>query len=250
MFQSATDIVNQTAVEVGLESVSDPYASSASEFKQLRALLDTAGQLLVTYHTWQQLVRQYTFVTNPALDPQEYALPEDFAYMIDQTGWMRDQNVPLMGPLSEQDWQYLLGRDLASSTIYASFRINAGVLKLFPTEALGQQQEIAYEYMSNKWVRPATETDPNNFLTKVSQGSDIVLYPTPLPMLYLKARYLATKGDDTTRADAEFASQFNQWSGQEKSAPVVSMGTYRGNRSGRVPYLDQYCNTPDTGYGN
>ncbi len=250
MYQTATQIVNQAAAEVGLTPVSDPYASSDDAFVQLRFLLNSAGQQLVTYHTWQQLVREYVFVTDSNLDPQDYPLPGDFAYMMDQTGWMRDQRVPLMGPLSAQDWQYLKGRNLASSTIYASFRINEGVLKLFPTSSIvGQDQTIAYEYVSQNWVKPATETDPDNYRTEVQQGSDIVLFPTPLPMLYLKGRYLAAKRYDTTRADAEFASQFAQWSGLEKSAPILGMGGRSGGGSARVPFLDGYYNTPDTNYG-
>lgn len=242
--------MNQAAVEVGLTPVSDAYSSQDDAFAQLRALLNSAGQQLVTYHTWQQLTREHLFTTDPVQDPQDYALPADFAYMVDQTGWMRDQNVPLMGPLSAQDWQYLQGRNLASTTIYASFRINEGLLKLYPSTAIGSAQQIAYEYVSKNWVKPATESDPDNYTDAVAQGSDLILFPAPLPMLYLKARYLAAKRYDTTRADAEFSSQFNQWTGLEKSAPILGMGNRPGGGQGRIPYLDGWRNTPDTGYGN
>jgi hypothetical protein len=190
-------------------------------------------------------VREHKFTTDNR-DPQEYALPDDFLYMIDQTGWMRGQNVPLAGPLSSQDWQYLLGRDLVSSTIYASFRLNAGVLKLFPQSNAPQNEEIAYEYMSENWVQPNGQPSQDLFQSQVLNGSDIVLIPDPIPSLYLKARFLSAKGFDTTAADAEFSDAFLALSGMNKSAAKINMGrNYLG-----YPYLDAWRNLPDTRYGS
>ena len=165
--------------------------------------------------------------------------------MIDQTGWMRDQNVPLAGPLSSQDWQYLEGRNLLSSTIYASFRINEGVLKIYAQGQLSNET-IAYEYMSKNWVQPTGQLDKSKWQDRVTAGSDIVLYPAPLAALYLKARFLGAKGFDTTQADAEFSSMYLSIMGLNKSAAKLNMARhYLG-----YPYLDAWRNLPDSGYGN
>ena len=130
-YESAIDIINQAAVEVGLSPTNDITSPADEAITQFRYLLTTAGRRLIYHFPWERLVKEYTFTLNPALDPQVYDLPADFAYMIDQTGWMRDQNVPLAGPLSSQDWQYLEGRNLLSSTIYASFRLWEGKLYIY-----------------------------------------------------------------------------------------------------------------------
>lgn len=182
-------------------------------------------------------------------DPQEYDLPADFKYMLDQTGWMRDQNVPLGGPLTPQDWQYLKGRDLVSSTIYASFRLNNGVMKLWPAESLiSQAQTIAYEYVSENWVQPSSETNRDNYKPEALAAGDTILIPDPVPMLYLKSRYLMSTGMDTTKADAEFRDAFLGLSGMSKGAPILNAsGMHRGARG--MPYLNTWRNVPDTKYG-
>ncbi len=248
-YLTAAETINNAAVEVGVAPVANPYSSADDTFVQLKYLLNSSGKRLVYHYPWEELVREYAFTTD-ARDPQEYPLPADFKYMIDQTGWMRDQNVPLGGPLSAQDWQYLQGRDLVSSTIYASFRLNNGVMKLWPSESLiNGTQTIAYEYVSENWVKPDNENNRDNFKSAADQPSDIILYPDPLPMLYLKARFLGSKGMDTSAADAEFSDAFLSLTGLNKGAPILRAdGMSRGAFG--MPYLNTWRNVPDTKYGN
>jgi hypothetical protein len=56
-------------------------------FKQLRGLLDSAGQELVELYEWVGLRRAWEITT--VADQNEYDLPDDFAYMVNQTGWDR-----------------------------------------------------------------------------------------------------------------------------------------------------------------
>jgi len=241
--QNANEIINQAAVEVGLTPVEDPFASPDAQFIQLRFLLNTAGRRLVYHYQWEHLQREHIFTIDDQLVEQDYDLPDDFAYMIDQTGWMRDQNVPLAGPLSPQDWQYLLGRNLVSSTIYASFRLQNRKLRIFAQGQL-KDEEIAYEYISDRWVE--STVTPGQRQTEVQTGSDIVNYEPTLVALYLKARWLGSKGFDTTKADDEFSDAFLTWAGVNKSAPKLNAAkNYLG-----YPYLDAWRNLPDSGYGN
>jgi hypothetical protein len=197
----------------------------------------------VYHYPWEHLVKEHIFLLDDQLPEQIYDLPSDFAYMIDQTGWMRAQNVPLAGPLSPQDWQYLLGRNLISSTIYASFRLRDRKLHIFAQGQLGNEP-IAYEYCSDQWVD--STVDPGTSQVEVQVGSDIVNFEPTLAMLYLKARWLGAKGFDTTKADNEFSDAFLAWSGLNKSAPKLNAArNYLG-----YPYLDAWRNLPDTGYGN
>jgi len=112
---TANDIMNRVAAEVGLEPVEDPWGSSQPEFRQMGYLLNIAGEELCQLYQWEFLMREHQ-VTTQSADTGDYPLPDDFLYMINQTGWERAENVPLFGPLSPQDWQYLLGRDLVSHT--------------------------------------------------------------------------------------------------------------------------------------
>ena len=130
-YATANDLLNRVAPEIGVSPVSNPYASTNRVFTQLRYLLDSTGQELIELYPWQQGVKEHQITTDSA-DSGNYTLPDDFSYMIDQTGWERANDQPLYGPLSAQDWTYLLGRDLVSTTIYGSFRLKDGKFSLFP----------------------------------------------------------------------------------------------------------------------
>ena len=139
-YATANDIVNRAALEVGLVPQNDVFSSQDVAFQQLTGLLNSCGQELVELHPWQVLVKEYSLTTQ-AGDDGKYDLPDDFAYMIDQTGWDRTNRVAIGGPLSAQDWAYLKGRDLVSQSIYASFRQVEGELAIpaTPTRGAGNQ---------------------------------------------------------------------------------------------------------------
>ena len=237
---TATDILNRVAAEVGLEPVADPYSSADPAFIQMRYLLNTAGEELALSYPWEILIKQANIQTM-AGDSGDYPLPDDYLYMIDQTGWERGQNVPLFGPLSAQDWQYLLGRDLVSDTIYASFRINEGLFKLFP-QPPPTGLDIFYEYVSKNWVN---DVEGGTVTEEVRKGSDVPLYDRTLISRYLKVKFLEAKGFDSTKAQADFNQTYSFLTGNDKGAEILSVGGRGG-----YPYLNVWRNLPDTNYGN
>jgi len=237
---TANDVLNRVAVEVGFDAVPDPYSSAEPHFIQMRYLLQTCGEELALAHTWEFLNAAYQ-VTTQDTDSGDYPLPSDFHYMIPQTGWERAENVPLFGPLSAQDWTYLLGRDLVSYTIYASFRIKEGVFSIFP-QPPPNGLDINYEYQSTNWVIDAS--DPSVSKNEIIVGADKPAYDRTLITRMLKLKWLEAKGFDTTGPQGDFNQVFGFLTGKDKSGEIVSMGGYRG-----FPYLGSRSNTPDTGYG-
>lgn len=234
----ANDILNRVAVEVGFTPVADPWADDDQHWLQMRYLLQTAGDELVMGHPWEFLNKSHQ-ITTAALDSGDYDLPADFIDMIDQTGWELSNNVPLSGPLSAQQWTYLLGRNLVSTTIYASFRIKEGKFSIFP-QPPPEGLDINFEYQSNGWV--TSGGTPTNVVTA---GDDIILFDKTLISRYLKSKWLDAKGFDSTRASDDFSVIFSSLTGKDKGARVINAG--RG-RSG-VRYLDNHWNSPHTGFG-
>jgi hypothetical protein len=239
--ESANDVISQAALEVGLIPIPDPVASSTDEYVQLTGVLTSAGRELVELHAWQALMRPFEVMT-AATDTGTYDLPEDFAYMIDQTGWDKSNRVAIGGPLSAQDWSYLEGRDLVSQSIYASFRLVDNKFDLFP-QPPPDGLNIRFEYISRYWVQQAGAPAPNQ--DKIITGSDIVLYDPTLIVKFLKAKFLEAKGFDATSARLEFDHMFNSRTGKDEGAPILNAA----NNSRGFPYLNMYGNTPDTGYG-
>lgn len=245
---TANDIINRVAVEVGLLKVSDPVASLDETFIQLVELLNAAGQEMVELHEWQVLRGKYAVLTGttPPADPSTpgtFDLPDDFSYMIDQTGWEHSNRVAIGGPLSAQDWTYLEGRDLISQSIYASFRLVENQFDIYPQDPVPDGLDIHFEYISRNWIR--VQSDPVTPSDIITTGSDIVLYEPILIIKFLKFKFLAAKGFDTLDALEDFRTIFNGRTGKDVGAPILSAS----NNSRGFPYLHPYYNTADTGYG-
>lgn len=242
-YTTATNVLNDAAVELGLAAVTDPVANTDQAYVQLRYLLNSAGRRLVRMHEWERLVGAHS-ITTTALDTGEYALPDDFSYMINQTGWEQQENVPLIGPLTAQDWTYLKGRDLVDQTIYVSFRLQKGVFTIYPNDPVPAGLNITFEYIANTWV---LDTDGTTRQASVDTGTDEILYDRTLITQLTKALWLDSKGFDSTRVWASFNELLEALTGQEKGAPILNAGMGRGRL---FPLLHPLYNTPDTGYGS
>ena len=248
---TANDILNRVAAEVGLEPVSDPYGSTQQEFKQMTYLMNIAGEELCQIYPWEFLMREHS-VQTLSTDSGNYDLPDDYLYMLNQTGWERAENVPLFGPLSPQDWQYLLGRDLVSYTIYASFRIQQGAFTIFP-QPPPDGLDIHFEYVSKNWVIDSSDsagtTDAGivglKLQDRVKTGADTPLFDRTLLSRMIKVKFLEAKGLDTTKPQADLNQSFQMLTSHDKAAPILNAGrTSRG-----FPYLDGFHSVPDTNYG-
>ena len=238
------DIINRVAVEIGLTPVGDAFSTEDPVFRQLVFLLTTSVQELMELFPWQSLIREFQHTT--VVDEVGIIdLPSDFAYMIDQTGWERKENVPLIGPLSPQDWTYLLGRDLVGSTIYASFRFDQDKLFIFPNNPMPANLDINFEYISDNLIQVAGTTNPVEYTDQATVPADIPLFPAHLITRFLKVKILEAKGFDSQKAEDNFWQAFYSWSGKDNSAAILNAGRqWRG-----FPYLDMWRNLPDTGYG-
>lgn len=238
----ANDILNRVAAEVGVTPVADPWGSTDQNFSQMRYLLNISGEELSQLYPWEFLVQEENFITQDT-DTGDYPLPADFLYMINQTGWERSENVPLFGPLSAQDWQYLLGRDLVSYTIYASFRIQQGLFTIFP-QPPPNNLDIVYEYISRNWVLDSA--DNNTPADEIKAGGDTVLFDRTLVSRHLKVKWLEAKGFDSTKAQDDFNQMYQMLTAHDKGAEVLSAGRNRRY----FPYLDGFRNVPDTNFGS
>lgn len=242
-FLTVNEVVNRAAVQVGLTPVTDVFSGVDPVFTQLTSLLTTGLQTLMEDHVWQILVREFQLTTG-ADETGEFPLPPDFGYMIDQTGWERSENVPLIGPLSAQDWTYLLGRDLVGSTIYAAFRFDQDQFFVFPNDPVPEGLDINFEYISRNLIQIAG-TSPVEYTDEAVTASDIVLLPPNLVVLQLKMLLLEAKGFDSTKATDAFNLALSSWIGKDNSAGILNAARWRY----WYPYLDVYRNLPDTGYG-
>lgn len=237
-YRTAGEVINSCAVELGLSSVVDPFGSNDKNFKQLTELLNLAGEELLTMNVWQQFIKEHS-LTTAAGDSGEYDLPDDFLYMIDQTGWDFTREFPLIGPLTDAQWKWLEGSGVVTGTVYLSFRIAAGKFSMQP-QPPPQGLTVKFEYVSKNWVILSDATSAERCVA----SGDVPQYDAMLLRKFLKFKWLEAKGFDTTSAAGQLQAQFNSVVGNARSAPVVNL-----SRNSGFPYLDPLRNFPDRNYG-
>lgn len=236
----ASDILNRVAVEVGTAPVTNPLESTDPFFIQLRYLLDIAGEELMQAYPWEILVRTHEFTTvTPATNG--YALPDDFGYIINNTGWDTTNNTPLVEALTAEQWAGLKGAGLEEGARQYSFRISGGRINILP-EPSAVGAVLSFEYISSNWVWDGSTVTPV-YTKNVVLASDTPLFDRTLISRALKVKYLESAGFDTTKAQADYNQIFAFLTGTEKGAPILNAGGRRG-----FPYLNGR-NIPFGGFG-
>lgn len=236
--ETANEIINTVAAEVGLTPSVDAFADNDANFIQMRTLLNTCIKELVRAYDWEFLVREHV-INVTAGGISEFDLPTDFVRMINQTGWERLNRNPLE-TLSAQQWQYLKGRDLVSETIYAKFRLQQNKFTIFPSPP-SADLTIAFEYISNLSVIDS-ESLPARV---VAQGGDTPQFDAHLLSRMLKVKFLQGKGLNSNYAEADMIEAYDQVTAGDKSAPILDAG--RGCHGVRL--LNSF-NTADTNFGS
>ena len=246
-YDTAKDIINRAALQVGiatgtLSSLGDPFATAADDanYAQLIELLNTLGDDLNNRHDWTQSIRECTIVTAGAAT--SYALPADFHEMINQTGWNRSMRLPLVGPLSGQETQYLKSR-LGNVIINVAFRIE-GNLIVFPIPP-ADGQTIVFEYITDNWVQSATSSTGFD-QSAVLAATDTCCYDPGLLVAGLRLYWLEAKGFDTVQAEKRFAEKLEHCIGKNVGAKVLTFG---GAGLNADRFLDT-GNIPPIGYGS
>lgn len=242
-FGTAGEVIADAANEVGLGSYDpasfDPWASSDPNILQMIALLKSAGRSLTRERNWTYLVNEHTFTT--VQGQAAYDWPAGMLNMIDQTGWVRTTRLPLSGPLSPQEWQYLKAR-LVGATLTLLFRPMQRQIYIFPDTNTPGDLTVAFEYQSALWVAPTGSAVCT--LDAPTAKTDTLWFDTLLMSRRLKLEFLKAKGFDTTAALQDYKMAFDLVVNDDTQAPILNMakrgdGILMGER-----------NVPVTGFGS
>jgi hypothetical protein len=213
-YWTAIDVLKQVTGELGLPSIPTITGLSDVQSVQLLSLLNSAGNELMLYYPWEQLTAEWVFDT---INGQgDYDLPIDYTYFTDATQWDRTNHWPLLGPKSPQEWAWLKG-SLVAALPRQRYRIQNNKLKLWPTPST-PSFKLAMEYVVKNWVvSGSTDTD------MITQDSDILRYEPWLLVKFVKFKFYELKGFNTTGVNADFMRVFNNLTGKDTGAKILSL---------------------------
>ncbi len=241
-FITAGTAIRRALGVMGLPAIADVPArlSTDATARQMWALLLECGQELYGEHEWRMLKRTQTINTStPSIAPDKFALPDDWKRYIDETGWNNSARLPLLGPISDQQWRMLKARGLGASTLQVQYTLEDNYLVLYAPPPTAQTLQI--DYLSRGWVQDAVTSTLRK--DAPTADADIVLYDPRLIVSMLKFKWRSAKGFDTTAAQIEYNKALDNAKYDDQPKKDLDLS---GQSS--YPYLG-VNNISDTGYG-
>lgn len=233
MLGNALQIARQAASELGLTPPLELVTSPEQTSIQLLALLNAAGNELVSYYDWEFLLKKHVVTTEAG--KSAYPRPADYARQINQTVWDKSNRRPAAGPLSPQSWQILTN---ATTTMgpFVRYRVAGRNTEFLPVPSK-DGLEYNYQYISNGWVQDYAF--PDKFGAFAVHDLDVIQFDFWVMVKFLKLKLWQAKGLDTTSLMADFSRAFDAATGQDHGAPVLNL-----SGGGSAPWISSH-NLPD-----
>jgi hypothetical protein len=162
-----------------------------TQIVQMLRLLEEEGNDLARRGPWQALTFEATHTTLALEDQGAVTSIATNGYRDIKHGtfWDRTNTLPILGPVSDMDWQRLKG--MATTGPRYQFRIRGGKLLINPTPTAGYTW--AFEYISKYWMLGIDGTTYKDYATL---DTDTILLPEDLVLMGLRWRWKKEKGLD------------------------------------------------------
>lgn len=210
------DIIRQAADELGLPRPASAVASDP-QTRQLVALANAVCRDILQEHAWSL---QHTLATVTSVAGQsDYAIPDDFDRIIDDTEWDSTNHWRLVGPQTPQQARALIesGLTWTGTTMFRLF--GSSTIRLWPTPTVDNQL-FAYEYVSENWGR---DTDGNR-KDRMTSDTDTSIFDPQLVVKGMKVAFMQAKGFDTSTLVPSYLHTLNRRIADDIGGGVLDMG--------------------------
>jgi hypothetical protein len=169
----------------------------------------------------------------------KYELPANFDRPVDSTNWDITKHWAIIGPLTAQQWEYLISGWIATGPVI-NWRLLAGYFQIWPVQTSADL--LGFEYISSSWVRAAGAFEPTK--SSFTVDTDTCVFPDRLMVLGLKKKYFETKNFDTAALTRDYQEQLSIAFANDQGSGNLAMAQQG------VGYLINWSNIPDSGYGS
>lgn len=167
-----------------------------------------------------------------------YVLPSDFDRLIDKTDWDKSKHWEMMGPETNQQWQWLKSGFISTGP-RLRYRVLGGFFQIWPPSGIADY--LGFEYVSKNWVL-ATADVVTPSKTSFTVDTDTCIFPDRLMVIALKHKYFLVKGFGDVYL-SEYNRQLDIAKANDGGSPTLSMAPRR------TEVLITQQNVPDSGYG-
>ena len=235
--QDASDVI-------GIERPTSIASGTGTVDRAFRALINQGGRNLAQVRNawgegWTVLTREHTFTT--VEDQEEYAFPDDFQALLEDTVWDRTSYYAARGPLNPQEWQLAKSGLVDSVTITPRYRIRRNSANtghsLWLDPVPGGAEDLVLEYVSKAWLRNTN----GEVLESIAADSDVPLFDADLMYMDAVWRFKQSRGLPFAGDLGEFEMQRDTRLARDAGPRAVTVA--RRRRRFRYP------NVPEGGFG-
>jgi len=210
-------LVQKVCQRTGIPKPATVMGATDNQVLQLVALLEEEVNDLAKRHTWQGLEHEAVHATIAAEDQGDIeTLDPGFRYLRNNTIWDTTDRLPVLGPLTGQQWQAL--KAILSNGPRYQFRFRGNHLLVNPIPAAGHVWK--FEYQSKNAILDADGVTVKEFFTS---DTDTFLLPDDLHLLGLRWRFMREKGLDYGELYSTYEFQVKDAMGRDGGAARLSM---------------------------
>lgn len=166
----------------------------------------------------------------------KYSMPSDYDRKIDRTDWDKSKHWEMAGPLTPQQWEWLLSGFIATGP-RVQYRIFGNYFVIWPM--MNTSEVLGFEYVSNAWAADTGGVAKSSF----TADTDTCIFPDRLMVLSLKKKFFEIKGFDTTAISRDYEMELGISKANDGGSQTLSFAP----RTSTV--LIGWDNIPDSGYG-
>ncbi len=205
-------------------------STTDAQILQLLRLLEEEGNDLADRGPWQALTHEFTHTTLNQEDQgvMSSIATNGFKAIKNGTFFDRSDTLPVMGPLSDREWQDRKARAVAGPRYYYRFRGDHLLVNPAPTAG----HTWAGEYLSKFWILGADGTTYKQYFTL---DSDTILLPEEVVLMGLRWRWKKEKGFAYEEDFRTYEMMVKSALGRDGGKPVLCMdGESRRNQPGVI----------------
>ena len=225
---SLLTVIQYVCLRTGIPKPATVLGSSDQQVLQLLALLEEEGNDLSQRGAWQGITFEatHTTVATESQGAMTTIASNGFRYIKAQTLWDRTDKLPVLGPMSDEDWQQL--KAVVTTGPRYRYRIRGGNLLVNPTPAAGHTW--AFEYVSKNWI---LGIDGSTYKQYFTLDTDTILLPEELALMGLRWRWKKEKGLEYAEDMRTYELQVKDVLGRDGGKGKVTMDQDR--RQGPQP---------------
>ena len=234
-------LVQNACVQLNLAKPTGVYDSQDEHAILMGSYANLIGPMLAEGYDWQQFNQTFSVLGDGV--QTAFPLPADFGEFIDDTGWSLSNRRPVI-IINEQQWASIEAWLSQSYFVNPACKIDNDNLNFITAPGLNEQ--ITFTYTSSRyWAQDGANASVK--IEALVKNSDIPLFDQLLFTIALRLKWQEIRGMPTQQAQSEFDTRLDQVLGRNQMAGALSLngGTGFGFR-----YLDNWVNSPDTGFGN